>query len=97
LWGDFVIRYRWCSSIDKGGAGMDDHEMWWRLRQLIYKQTLTLAEADVVRTWLHGFPEVLRVLQSKSWDPESQAVINAFETWYNQWWESGVFERPTGR
>jgi len=76
---------------------MDDHEMWWSLRRLIYKHTLTNAETDVIRNWLHGFPKVLRVLQSKPWDSESQAVIEAFEIWYNQWWESGVFERPLGR
>ena len=76
---------------------MDDREMWWNLRRLIYKHTLTFAETDLIRNWLHGFPKVLRVLQSKPWDAESQAVIDAFETWYNQWWESGVFEKPKGR
>jgi hypothetical protein len=73
---------------------MNDHEMWWRLRRLLFRQTLTFAESDVIRTWLHGFPKVLRLLKSKTWDYESQEVIDAFETWYNRWWESGVFEEP---
>ena len=76
---------------------MDDHEMWWRLRRLMFKNTLSHAESEIIRTWLHGFPTVLRILQSKSWDRQDQAVIDAFETWYNQWWESGVFEIPTER
>ena len=76
---------------------MNDHEMWWSLRRLIYKQTLTDTETEVIRNWLVGFSKVLGVLQSKPWDSESQAVIDAFETWYNQWWESGVFERPKSR
>jgi hypothetical protein len=75
---------------------MDDHEMWWNLRRLIYKQRLTYTETGVVRNWLQGFSKVLEVLQSKSWDSEPQAVIDAFETWYKQWWESGVFKRPEG-
>lgn len=75
---------------------MDDREMWWSLRRLIYKQTLTYTETEVIRNWLVGFSKVLGVLQSKPWDSESQAVIDAFETWYNQWWESGVFKRPKG-
>jgi hypothetical protein len=73
---------------------MDDHEMWWRLRRLLFKQSLTFAESEVIRSWLHGFPKVLRVLKSKSWDYDSQQVIDSFETWYNRWWESGVFEEP---
>ena len=71
---------------------MDDREMWWRLRRLFFKQTMGFAETDVIRSWLHGFPKVLTILKSKSWDHDSQAVIDAFETWYNRWWESGVFE-----
>jgi hypothetical protein len=33
-------------------------------------------------------------MKSKPWDYESQRVIDAFELWYNRWWESGVFEKP---
>jgi hypothetical protein len=72
---------------------MDDHDMWWRLRRLLFKQTMTFAETDVIRSWLHGFSKVLTILKSKSWDYESQAVIDAFEIWYKRWWESGVFNR----
>lgn len=76
---------------------MDDHEMWWRLRRLMFKNTLSYAESEIIRTWLHGFPKVLRILQSKSWDPKDQAIIEAFEIWYKQWWESGVFAFPGER
>lgn len=75
---------------------MEDHEMWWRLRRLLFTQSLSFAESDVIQTWVQGFPKVLRVLKSKPWEPESRVVIDAFEDWYNRWWESGIFEQPKG-
>ena len=91
----FVVR--WSLGVppkDLWGEVMDDHEMWWSLRRLLYKQTMTFAETDIIRTWLHGFSKVLTIMKSKPWDYESQRVIDAFDLWYNRWWESGVFEKP---
>ena len=72
---------------------MEEHEMWWNLRRVVYRNTLTYAETEIIRSWLQGFPKVIRVLKSKTWDPESQGVVDAFERWYDTWWESGVFKQ----
>jgi len=72
---------------------MDEHEMWWSLRRVMYRNTLTYAETEIIRDWLQGFPKVIRVLKSKVWDGESQEVVDAFERWYDHWWESGVFKQ----
>lgn len=67
--------------------------MWWRLRRVVYRNTLTYAETEIIRDWLQAFPRVIRVLKSKHWDAESQSVVDAFEQWYDGWWESGVFKQ----
>ena len=72
---------------------MDEHEMWWNLRRILYRNTMSYAETEIIRDWLQGFPKVIRVLQSKSWDPESQAIVDGFHQWYDRWWESGVFKQ----
>jgi hypothetical protein len=76
-----------------GIAKMDEHEMWWNLRRILYRNTMSYAETEIIRDWLQGFPKVIRVLQSKSWDPDSQAIVDAFQQWYDRWWESGVFKQ----
>jgi hypothetical protein len=74
-------------------AKMDEHEMWWNLRRILYRNTMSYAETEIIRDWLQGFPKVIRILQSKSWDPDSQAIVDAFQQWYDRWWESGVFKQ----
>ncbi len=76
-----------------GIAKMDEHEMWWNLRRILYRNTMSYAETEIIRDWLQGFPKVIRVLQSKTWDPDSQAIVDGFQQWYDRWWESGVFKQ----